>query len=105
MKMSMNNNLILTPYSKTRQLEEKQIATGFVGTSQKVSIEPLELLVDTNVILGHNKTELLKAGSKIYFKESTLFTQKWPREVYQSDEIEGGFIIGNVADIVYVESE
>lgn len=103
MKTSLNNNLILTPYSKTRELKETQLATGFAGTSQKVSIESLELLIDTIVTLGYNKTELLPAGSKIYFKESTLFTQKWAREVYEGTDGKF-FVIGNAADILYVET-
>lgn len=104
MKMSINNNLILTPYKKTRELEQKAAVTGFMVTSQKVSIEYLELLVDTQVKLGDNGSYwLLEPGDKVFFKESTLFTQAWAKEVYTNEEFPDGFIIANASDVLYVD--
>ncbi len=103
MKLTLNKNLMLTPYTKTRELEQKQVATGFSITSQKVGVEPLTLLVDASIKICDNVVRQLKAGDKIYFKEATLFTQKWAREVFTTDDFPEGFIIANVDDALYFE--
>lgn len=102
MKMSLNGNLILTPYRKTKELEATQVATGFAITKNKVGIESLELLVDTQVFLGDNSKELPK-GTKVYFKESTLHVQQWPREIFEDESFPEGFVIGHINDVLFVE--
>lgn len=102
MKTSLNNNLILKPYKKTKELQSVDAVTGFTMTKQKVGIECLELLVDANVKIDDNKLYLHK-GSKVYFKEETLHTQKWPRQIYECDQFEEGFVIGNAKDILFVD--
>jgi len=103
MKTSINGNLILRPYKGKRELESTEIATGFAVTKNKIGIKPLELLVDAIVEMGHNKVERLKAGSKIYFKEETLYTQKWPRAVFESELFPEGFVVGSLRDVVFIE--
>jgi hypothetical protein len=103
MTLSINNNLILSPYTKTKELKEKQVATGFSITANKIGVEPLQLLVDAKIVLG-NMVMDIKKGSKIFFKEETLYTQQWPRKVFESDTFEGGFVIGNVSDVLFIES-
>lgn len=100
---SLNGNLILTPYKKTKELTTKQAATGFAVAAQKVGVEPLELLVDTIIPMGHNMERLVKKGSKIYFKEETLHIQKWPRAVMESDFFPDGFVVGHVNDVLFIE--
>jgi hypothetical protein len=101
-KISLNGNLILKPYNKVKSLESQEIATGFSVTSQKIGVEPLELLVDTVITLGDNETITLRKGSKVYFKEEVLYAQKWPRQVYKtSDDKE--FVIGSARDVLFVE--
>lgn len=104
MKTALNNNLILKPYNKTRGLETKQVATGFSITAQKTGIESLELLVDTVLNIGYNQKRLLK-GSKLFFKEAILYTQPWTKEVFTNDDFSDGFIIGNIADVLYIEEK
>lgn len=102
-KYALNGNLILKPYNKTRELKTTQAATGFAMVSNKVGVEPLELLVDTIIPMGHNVERLVQKGSKIYFKEETLFTQKWSKAVFESDEFEDGFIVGHIKDVLFIE--
>jgi len=104
MRFSINNNLILEPYLKTRELESKQIATGFVGTAQKTGIESLELLVDATCVMGDNVTTI-PAGSRVFFKESTLYIQPWAREVFKKEGFEKGFLIANITDVLYIEGQ
>jgi hypothetical protein len=102
---SLNGNLILTPYRKTKTLEATQAATGFAMAAQKISIEPLELLVDTVVDLGNNKTRVIEKGSKIFFKEETLHIHKWPRAIMESDMFPDGFVVGHMKDVLFIEEK
>lgn len=103
-KVSLNGNLILKPYLKTKQLETKEIATGFVATSAKILVEPLELLIDAAISIG-GKTEILEKGSLVYFKQESLFVQDWAKRVFESEAIGEKFIVGNIADAVLIESK
>jgi hypothetical protein len=104
-KTSINGHLILTPYTKTKELRTTEAARGFAVTENKVAVDYLELLVDALVNLGQNSQVNLPKGTKIYFKEEVLHTQKWPREVYQkgSEDFPEGFVLGYVPDIVFYE--
>ena len=102
MKTSINGNLILKPYNKTKELRATEVASGFVMTANKIGLESLELLVDATFNLGHNVIHLPK-GSKIYFKEETLHTQKWPRQIFESEEFSGGFVVGSIVDVLFFE--
>jgi hypothetical protein len=101
--MSINGNLILKPYLKTKELRTTEVASGFVMTANKIGIEPLELLVDTTINLGQNIITLRK-GSKIYFKEETLHTQKWSRNIFESEQFPNGFVVGSVSDILFFDA-
>lgn len=102
MKMAINGTLILTPYKKTRELKQTEVATGFIATANKIGIEYLELLVDTLLTVGYDNIEVPK-GAKIYFKEETLYTQKWSKQIYESEEFPEGFVIGNINDVLFIE--
>jgi hypothetical protein len=102
--MSLNGNLILKPYLKTKELRTTEVAAGFVMTANKIGVEPLELLVDTNITLGQNTSVLLKKGSRVYFKEETLHTQKWPRNIFESEQFPEGFVVGSVSDVLFIEA-
>lgn len=103
MRTSINNNLILKPYLKTKELRPTEVASGFVMTANKIGVEALELLVDAVIVLGNNKHITLEKGSKIYFKEETLHTQHWPRKVFESEQFPEGFVVGNVSDVLFFE--
>jgi hypothetical protein len=101
-KTSINGNLILKPYNKTKELRATEVASGFVMTANKIGVESLELLVDATFNLGDNRI-ILPKGCKIYFKEETLHTQKWPRQIFESEEFPEGFVVGNIADVLFFE--
>lgn len=105
MKQSINGNLILTPYKKTRELKTSQETTGFAMVANKIGIESLELLVDTVVKIGNNSDVQLKKGSKIFFKEETLYTQPWSKQVFESETFPEGFIVADINHVLFVESE
>jgi hypothetical protein len=101
-QVSCNNHLILSPYKKTKEIKQTEVATGFVMAQAKVSIEPLELLADA-IVLNSVETLVIPKGSLIYFKEETLMTQQWSRKVYNSEVFSEGFILGNFNDVVFME--
>jgi|VirMetMinimDraft_7_1064189.scaffolds.fasta_scaffold20257_2 hypothetical protein len=104
-KYALNGNLILTPFRKSRELKTTEGATGFAMVSNKIGVEPLELLVDTVINLSDNGTKTIKKGSKIYFKEETLHTQKWSRAIFESDIFPDGFIVGQLQHVLFVEEQ
>lgn len=95
---SLNNRFILEPYKGDRALKSKN-ETGFAIVQQKVSVVGLRLLTDVNIFTQGGAVTFL-AGSIAYVKEELLFTQPWAQKVYESDAIEGKFII---VDSTYVE--
>jgi len=103
-KISLNGNLILKPYLKSRELRATEVATGFTMTANKIGIEALELLVDTTIVVGQNPLYLEK-GTKIFFKEETLHNQKWPRTIFESEIFPEGFVIGSVSDVLFIDQK
>jgi hypothetical protein len=98
---SLNNRFILEPYKGDRALKSKN-ETGFAIVQQKVSIVGLRLLADVNVFTQGGAMTFL-AGSLAYVKEELLFTQPWAQKVYESDAIEGKFIIVDSAHVEFVK--
>lgn len=103
MMISGKNKLVLKPYKEQKKIETK-VNNSFLSVESKKKASFLELLVDTNFELGDNRSVLLPAGSKVYFLESTLQTQKWPRAIFKSEHFEE-FVVANVSDVLYVESK
>jgi len=103
MRISLQNKLVLKPYKKAKEIKTT-VANGMLSVESKKSADYLELLVDTNLDLGNNRSVLLEAGSKVYFLETTLQTQKWPRAIFKSEHFEE-FVVANAADVLYVESK
>lgn len=97
--VSLNNRFMVEPYKGDRALKANTTG-GFAIVQQKVSIVGLMLLADALVQLDGKTVETLEKGSKIYVKEELLFTMPWAQKVYESDAIEGKFII---VDSTYVE--
>lgn len=97
--VSLNNRFMVEPYKGDRALKANTTG-GFAIVQQKVSIVGLMLLADALICLGGENVRTLAKGSKVYIKEELLFTQPWAQKVYESDAIEGKFII---VDLNYVE--
>lgn len=97
---SLNNRFIVEPYSGDRALKSKNTG-GFAIVQQKVSLVGLRLLVDANIVSGSLSTAYTK-GSTVYIKEELLFTQVWAQKIYESDALEGKFIIVDAANVDFV---
>ena len=99
---SLNNRFILEPYKNDRTLKSNA-STGFAIVQQKVSVVGLTLLADAEITFnGLGRT--FDKGSIVYIKEELLFTQPWAQKVYESDAIEGKFIIVDSTYIEFIQS-
>jgi len=99
--VSLNNKFVVEPYKGDRTLKANS-ASGFAIVQQKVSIIGLRLLVDSLVQVGPQARETLPKGSMIYVREELLFTQEWAKKVYESDAIEGKFILVDASQVEFV---
>jgi hypothetical protein len=95
---SINNRFILEPYKGDRTLKANA-STGFAIVQQKVSLVGLRLLADVD-LCTQGFVQVYPKGSLAYIKEELLFTQPWAQKSYESDGIEGKFII---VDSTYVD--
>lgn len=103
MKLSLNRKLILTPYKKSKEIKTS-VSGGILTIDSTKNADFLELLVDTTIDLGQNRDLLLEAGTKVFFAEHTLQTQKWPRDIMKSEHF-GEFVVANANDILYIETK
>lgn len=102
--VSFNNRFLLEPYKGDRALKAN-VSSGFAIVQQKVSVVGLTLLADAVVSLYGKEVETLEKGSKVYIKEELLFTQPWAQKVYESDAIEGKFIIVEASQVDFIVSK
>ena len=101
--VSLNNRFIVEPYKGERALKSKNEG-GFALVQQKTSVVGLKLLVDVTFNNANNSCFFAK-GSTIYVKEELLFTQQWGAKAYESDAIEGRFLIIDGAHVEFVVEE
>jgi len=111
---SINNHLILEPYKGTRKLQAKGESGGFVTVAQKTNLVALTLLVDTYFEVGPkmfismdtvaqaSEGIFLKKGCKVYFKEEDLCNMPQFNQSFESDAIEGPFIIADYKTAIMV---
>lgn len=102
--VSLNGKFIVEPYKGDRALKANN-ASGFAIVQQKVSIIGLTLLADSLVQVGKTEREVLPKGAKIYVREELLFTAPWAQKVFESDAIEGKFIIVDSSQVEFVSVE
>lgn len=99
------NKLALTPYNGVRKLESTGENRGFATVKQKTKLVPLELVVDALIVTDRSEMTL-KKGSKVYFKEETLATQQWSRQVYEIDGKSEKFVLAEWGPfVVMVEND
>jgi hypothetical protein len=101
--VSINNRLLVEPYSGDRALKAKN-AGGFAIVQQKVSIVGLKLVANASILVGNNIEEI-KKGTVVYIKEELLFTQPWAQKIYESDGVEGKFIIVDLTHIEFADAD
>lgn len=97
---SLNNRLILEPYTGDRKVKTK-VSSGFAMVQQKSTLVGLKVLVDSEIVLGGVKTEI-KKGQKAYFLEDTLYTQKWSKSTFTCDALKEEFIVAMSSEVVFV---
>ena len=100
---SLNNRFILEPYKGDRALKANA-SSGFAIVQQKVSLVGLTLLADVD-LARDVFVQTFSKGSKAYIKEEELFTQQWALKVFESDAIQGKFIIVDAAHVQFVVAE
>jgi len=98
--ISMNGRFILESYKEDRALKAT-VQNGFAMVSQKVSLKPLTVLTDVySPVTGQS---LARKGDKAYIREASLQNQPWAKQTFTSDNIEGEFIIVEIAHIEFVD--
>lgn len=101
--VSLNDRFIVKPYAGDRTLKAK-VSNGFAMVQQKTSIVGLELLMEARLsTTNKDLLEIFPKGSMIYVKEELLFTQVWAKAIYESDAVEGNFIIVDVNNIEFIK--
>jgi hypothetical protein len=91
--MSINNKLILEPYTGTGELKANT-SGGFTTITQRTNLIGLKVLSGTKILFGGEYFPL-NEGSIVYFKEEILCTHPWSKEVYECDAIGKPFIVAD----------
>ena len=97
MKFSLNNHLIVKPYTKEALKPKTQ--GGIAMPGQRDGLKGLEVLVTATISDGRLYKEIPK-GSTVYVKEETLHTQAWASKTFICDGVEERFMI---LESVYIE--
>ena len=93
---SVNNKIIVEPYKKTEMKSE--VKNGFASIAQKNHLKGLKVLVNTELASGLS----INAGDTVYVREETLHTAQWATKTFESDAVEGPFMIMDTAHIEMV---
>lgn len=101
---AMNNRFILEPYQGDRALKA-QNASGFAIVQQKVNVVGLKVMVDAIVFVGAQTGILWPKGSVAYIREELLFTAPWAQKVFESEGVDGKFIIVDSINVEFVKYE
>lgn len=97
---SMNNRLITEIYKNEGGLKST-VQHGIAMVEQKVRLKGLKILAGAKLPDG----TLVEAGDLAFIKESTLHTQSWAKNFYESDQIEGQFIIVDMSQVEFIASQ
>ena len=88
---SLNNRLIVETYKEDRGLKAT-VQNGFAMVQQKVSLKGLKLLVEAKVV-SNGITQIIPAGSMVYFKEGALQSAPWAKGSFSCEGLDGEFMI------------
>lgn len=100
MKKTFNDKLIVEAY-KTNGSLRPDIRGGIARPEQKTAVVGLKLLVQADLKDGVS----LLPGTTVFFKEEDLHTQAWAKKLYNTEGIEGQFMIVNLAQTEFVDYE
>lgn len=93
---SFNNRLIVEKYVKGAIRHKER--NGFAFIDQKLNLKGLKVLVDAQLSDGI----AIEKGSIAYIKEEALHTAAWAQKVLESEEIEGQFLIVDLANVEFI---
>jgi hypothetical protein len=97
--MSVRNKLFLEPYKGGKKIEA-EVKSGFATVKQRSTLIGLKLLMDAQVMIG-SKSEILRAGTSVFFEETLLYTEAWAKHTYTANELVGQeFIIADFSHAV-----
>lgn len=99
--MSLNNQLLLKPYSGTRKIEKK-VQGGFMSLTQRSTLVGLEILCDATITYNNSSVQV-KKGQIAYFREELLFGQDWSRQLLSCDALTEECIIADSSYVVMVK--
>jgi hypothetical protein len=92
MKYTINNKFFLEPYKSDGVIRATN-SSGFALISQKVSLKGLKVLVDVVLAETNGSAAIIPAGSIAYVREELLHTQPWAKQIMESEDVDGRFII------------
>ena len=98
MKFSVNNKLILEPY--TKEGLRKEVVNGIAIPGQKDALKGLKLLMPATLSDGRH----IPAGSIAYIREETLHTFDWASKPRSCATIPGKLIIGELQFVEFFET-
>jgi hypothetical protein len=98
---SINNRIIVEAYVSDRALKTKEV-NGFASIVQKISLKGMKVLVEARVNDGKQLCSVIRKGDLVYIREELLHTCEWAKKNYESDAIEGKFMIVDLAHVEYV---
>lgn len=97
---SMNNKLITEVYKNEGGLKTT-VSHGIAMVQQKVNLKGLKILIPMRLPDG----SLIQAGDYAFIKEASLHTQQWAKQFYESEGIEGQFMIVDFSHVEFISSE
>lgn len=89
--ISVNNKLILEPYKGDGKIKAS-VNSGFAQIKQKSTLIGLKVLADASINAANSSFEITK-GSTVYIEEEVLHTQDWSKRTYETEDIDGKFIM------------
>ena len=102
--IATNCKLLLEPYKSDGAIKQT-VKSGFATTKQKSSLVGLKLMANGSLYHRNGDVQAnMEKGDVVYFKEEDLHTQAWAKTIFNSEEIEGPFIIAEASLAVMVKS-
>lgn len=99
--MSVNNKLMLEPYTGVNKIQGVGEKTGFVTVKQKSTLVGLKLMADGKVPIGKDMIEV-KKGQTAYFTEEMLHASDWSKKVFTIEGKDDKFILGESLHVVAI---
>ena len=97
---SLNNAILLEPYTGKRKIEAT-VNKGLATVKQKGTVVGLKVLADAKV----SDTYTIKKGSVAFINEDYLYNNQGILKPMEAEGIEGSFVVLSVTSILFVKEE